>query len=190
MLSSIVTDGLDDLLIQYFKLQFNISVADIVRSSVCQPAHIRCSDDGTTAASAHFSLHSYIHCSSSSPTQLFSAPRIAKHVGDIKRSSGENSRCARTGADGGVCAVRRLRAAGANRRAALLAPGMTALRVSPIHIQSIHESHLWQIFWRRRNAAPCTGRTSPWLQDSTECEMLHESSVLIAVVWRGACADG
>lgn len=31
MLSSVVTDGLDDLLVQYFKLRFNIGVNDIVR---------------------------------------------------------------------------------------------------------------------------------------------------------------
>jgi len=91
MLSSIVTDGLDDLLIQYFKMQFNISVADIVRSSVCQPAHARCSDDGPISTSAHFSLHPYSDSSSSPPTHLFSAPSIAKHVGDIKRCSGRSA---------------------------------------------------------------------------------------------------
>lgn len=42
MLSSVVTDGLDDLLVQYFKLRFNISVDDIERfvSSSMLPLHI------------------------------------------------------------------------------------------------------------------------------------------------------
>ena len=35
MVSGIVTDGLGDLLIQYFKLLFNFTVQDVVRLHVC-----------------------------------------------------------------------------------------------------------------------------------------------------------
>ena len=35
MVSGIVTDGLGDLLIQYFKLLFNFTVQDVVRFHVC-----------------------------------------------------------------------------------------------------------------------------------------------------------
>jgi hypothetical protein len=35
MVSGIVTDGLGDLLIQYFKLLFNFTVQDVVRFNVC-----------------------------------------------------------------------------------------------------------------------------------------------------------
>ena len=125
MLSSIVTDGIDDLLIQYFKLRFNVTVDDIVRRCcICW----RCCLIFTLSDGLHDAL------------QRFAAPHLQglmsrcpltccelNHV-HTKRDAPFKIQVHRyhasvSAADSCICGVRRVRGAGADPRPALPAEG-------------------------------------------------------------------